>query len=551
MKTPVFYCFSVFSALIIGSALSPTAVAASGALDSEEAALLDLINNYRAQNGAAPLQASATLQPASEWMSNDLATVNHAFSHTDSLGRDPVTRVKAFGYSYPYVGENIAAGNADAQNTFAQWQSACDPDSSGACTYAHRQNMLNAGFHAIGIGRAYGANSAYGWYWVTDFGGTLDQPLGGGGGPTSPSAPRISSFAAMPLTISSGQSSTLTWSISGSPTSVTIDNGVGSVSGVSSKSVSPAQTTTYTITASNSAGAATAHVVVTVTAAYDTQPPTTPVLISAQAMSAVDVDLTWSASSDNMGVAGYQILRNGAAIGTVGASVLLWSDTSVSGGASYNYTVRAFDGAGNFSGMSNSIVVSTPAAADRSRSAPVISAFTASPATISAGQTSVLTWLVSEASTIRISGYPSSVAGMTSLAVTPSQTTTYTLTATNAAGSASASVTVTVGGGATRGSGMPPTTPVLKSAVARSSGEVDLTWAPSTSSAGVRGYQIFRNGSVIATTAGSYVAWSDNTVSANTVYTYAIRAVDAGGTNSAMSNSIQVITPGAADRQSR
>jgi len=97
------------------------------------------------------------------------------FSHTDSLGRQPSTRFAAFGYTYLPSGENIAAGYADAQNTFNLWQTACDPDSSGNCTYAHRTNMLYAGYKVIGIARAYNANSTYRWYWVTDFGGVVDQ----------------------------------------------------------------------------------------------------------------------------------------------------------------------------------------------------------------------------------------------------------------------------------------------------------------------------------------------------------------------------------------
>src|SRR6185436_11584482 len=140
-------------------------------LDAEQSSFLTLINNYRAQNGAGPLQVSIALQNSSQWMSTDMATKNY-FSHTDSLGRNPFTRMAAFGYSYATAsGENIAAGYSDAQNTLLQWQNACDPNASGVCTYAHRVNMLNASYKVIGIGRAYNAASPYRWYWTTDFGG--------------------------------------------------------------------------------------------------------------------------------------------------------------------------------------------------------------------------------------------------------------------------------------------------------------------------------------------------------------------------------------------
>ena len=145
-------------------------------LDSEESAFLSLLNEYRAQNGVGPLQVSVGLEAAAKWMSADMATNNY-FSHTDSLGRSTGARLLSFGYSYSPWGENLAAGYSDAQSAFIQWQSACDPDASGACTYAHRKNMLGAGFTAIGIARASSDNSAYGWYWTTDFGGFVEQSV--------------------------------------------------------------------------------------------------------------------------------------------------------------------------------------------------------------------------------------------------------------------------------------------------------------------------------------------------------------------------------------
>src|SRR5881409_1162919 len=157
----------VLGAVIAASAFSATSAVA---LDGEEQAFLGLINQYRAQNGLGGLSLDGQLNDASKWMSQDMCAKSY-FSHTDSLGRDPFARMAAFGYSYHTpAGENIAAGYSDAQNTLVQWQTACDPDASGACTYAHRQNMLNPSFQVIGIGRAYNASSPYRWYWTTDFG---------------------------------------------------------------------------------------------------------------------------------------------------------------------------------------------------------------------------------------------------------------------------------------------------------------------------------------------------------------------------------------------
>jgi uncharacterized protein YkwD/chitodextrinase len=332
---------------------SPPPPTSPPTLDSEEWGFLTLINNFRAQNGVGPLQVSLTLETASKWMSTDMATNNY-FSHTDSLGRSTGARLAAFGYSYTPWGENLAAGYSDAQTTFNQFATACDPDASGNCTYGHRQNMLGAGYNAIGIARASGGS--YGWYWTTDFGGYLDQGvLPTGQGPT------IASFTATPSSVAAGQSTSLSWSVSGA-SSVAIDNGVGDVSTVTSKTVFPSQTTTYTLTATNSAGSSVSRVTVTVTTPKDTQPPSAPVLTSAVAKNSNEVDLAWTASTDNVGVTGYQVLRSGLILITLSGTTLSYADTAAAPSTTYAYSVRAFDAAGNISPASNSIQVVTPAA---------------------------------------------------------------------------------------------------------------------------------------------------------------------------------------------
>ena len=78
---------------------------------------------------------------------------------------------------------------------------------------------------------------------------------------TSGSAPTITSFTASPSSIQSGQSSTLSWSVSNA-TTLSIA-GIGTVTGTS-RSVSPTTTTTYTLTATNTTGSTTATATVTV-----------------------------------------------------------------------------------------------------------------------------------------------------------------------------------------------------------------------------------------------------------------------------------------------
>ena len=92
----------------------------------------------------------------------------------------------------------------------------------------------------------------------------------------------------------------------------------------------------------------------------DTVRPTAPTNALASAQNSNQVSLTWTASTDNVGVVGYTILRNGNPIGSAAGTSYL--DTTVSPSTSYTYTVEAFDGAGNVSDPSNTAPVTTPAA---------------------------------------------------------------------------------------------------------------------------------------------------------------------------------------------
>lgn len=79
---------------------------------------------------------------------------------------------------------------------------------------------------------------------------------------TLPAPPVINSFSASPMSIVPGKPVTLSWNATGE-TSLYMDNGLGSVTGLLSMIVSPSQTTTYTLTASNAGGSATKTITVT------------------------------------------------------------------------------------------------------------------------------------------------------------------------------------------------------------------------------------------------------------------------------------------------
>jgi hypothetical protein len=202
---------------------------------------------------------------------------------------------------------------------------------------------------------------------------TLDQ--------TPPSVPQNLSATAV-----SQSQINLTWSSSTDPTPGsglkgyyvyrTIGGVTTQLSGIVSPSASPTfqdttvplpfTTYTYTVAAvdlapqpnvsSQSAGAS--------ATTLDQTPPSVPLNLSATVVSASQINLTWSASTDPMpgsGIGGYVVFRNGAGLG--GSATTSYTDTTVGGGTTYSYTVLAYDNAVpivNESAQSAAAVVTTP-----------------------------------------------------------------------------------------------------------------------------------------------------------------------------------------------
>ncbi len=98
-------------------------------------------------------------------------------------------------------------------------------------------------------------------------------------------------------------------------------------------------------------------------ATQDTEVPSAPSNVTADAPTHARVNLSWGAATDNVGIAGYEVLRDGETIATLRA-VTSYADTGVDPGTRYEYTVRALDPSGNRSSASDPATVTTPAAPD-------------------------------------------------------------------------------------------------------------------------------------------------------------------------------------------
>jgi len=91
----------------------------------------------------------------------------------------------------------------------------------------------------------------------------------------------------------------------------------------------------------------------------DIEPPTVPGSLTAESTDYNRVHLSWTASTDNVSVATYEIWRNGALAATVAHPTVTYDETTLTGGTTYTYQVRAKDSSNNYSGFSNSSVTKT------------------------------------------------------------------------------------------------------------------------------------------------------------------------------------------------
>lgn len=105
----------------------------------------------------------------------------------------------------------------------------------------------------------------------------------------------------------------------------------------------------------------------------DTQAPSTPTNLVASNVAETTVTLGWNASSDNVGVVGYDIYSGASNLGTVTATSA--NITGLVANTSYSFTVKAKDAAGNVSGSSNTVTVKTLGGGGGTTCAQTVSSF--------------------------------------------------------------------------------------------------------------------------------------------------------------------------------
>lgn len=343
--------------------------------------------------------------------------------------------------------------------------------------------------------------------------------------------------------------------------------------------------------------------------AADTQAPTAPANLISSSKTSTSVTLGWDLSTDNVGVEGYSIFRNGTQVGT--STTTGYTDNSLSSDTSYIYTVKARDSAGNLSAASNSVSVTTDPAASTGGITnhdfesgdltgwTVVSGNAFSTAdvtndvnwgwggpfnqngsnhlwgfkdggdsqvgvlkseTFTLGGTGAIDFLIgggNDSNNLYVALVRASD-GVELMKATGSNDEAYLRIQWNASTYVGTQCYIKIVDNSTGGFGhvnvddvnvptslgavdsAAPTIPGSLASPSHTDTSISIAWSASTDDVGVTGYRIYRNGAEVGDTIST--SYKDTGLTADTSYTYTVKAVDAANNMSGSSNSLLVKT---------
>ncbi|MEM7372588.1 MAG: fibronectin type III domain-containing protein [Bacteroidota bacterium] len=275
----------------------------------------------------------------------------------------------------------------------------------------------------------------------------------------------------------------------------------------------------------------------------DTQAPSVPTGLVSSNVTSNSFDVSWNASTDNVGVTGYTVYLDGVSQGTTTGTSYSFSGLNAS--TSYDVTVDAFDAAGNTSAQSSALSVTTSAAPDTDP--PSV------PAGLASSNITTSSFDVSwNASTdnVGVTGYTVYLDGASQGTTTGTSysfsglnsSTSYDVTvdAFDAAGNTSAqssALSVTTSAAPDTD---PPSVPAGLASSNITTSSFDVFWNASTDNVGVTGYTVYLDGASQGTTTGTSYSFSG--LNASTSYDVTVDAFDAAGNTSAQSSALSVTT---------
>ena len=274
----------------------------------------------------------------------------------------------------------------------------------------------------------------------------------------------------------------------------------------------------------------------------DTIVPTIPVNLVTTSVSFSQINLSWEASTDNIGVTGYEIYRNGTLLYTTTGTAVSVTNGIIPG-INYEFKVRAFDGAGNRSDFSNYLFAMTP--------------FDTTPPSAPSGLTATLVttsqidiiWNASSdnVGVVKYEVYKDGIKensvsnGVTSYSfpyLTQKTKYSFSVRALDAVGGTSTMSEIF--STTTRSVIPPPESPTGLTAKTISASQVNLSWNSPPNSMYVVGYKIYKND--VSSSVSKINAFSYTGLLPDTVYTFKITAYDSSGDESGFSNSVIATT---------
>ena len=270
------------------------------------------------------------------------------------------------------------------------------------------------------------------------------------------------------------------------------------------------------------------------TEAADTTPPSVPSGLAVSAESATQLQLTWTASTDDSGVTGYKVYRDGAYIKTVTGSP--GTDSGLKPATQYCYQVSALDASSHESAKSAQQCATTKSQSDTTPpSTPSDLVLTGVSAAIN------LKWSAATDDVgvvgyklYRDSNYLTTGTGTqaSDTSVTAGAQYCYQVSAIDAAGNESAKSAPQCATGGSGSDAVAPSVPGNLTLTATSA-RIELSWGASTDNIAVTGYKVYRGGQYVRSTTEPTMV--DTGLNGSTQYCYQVTATDAAGNESGKS----------------
>ncbi len=287
----------------------------------------------------------------------------------------------------------------------------------------------------------------------------------------------------------------------------------------------------------------------------DNNPPMSPPALTVLGKTSTSVTLRWLQAIDNVAIDSYEILRNNVSVGFTPNTA--YEDAGLKAGTEYTYTVRTVDASGNKSGPTVPVTVTTNPAINN-----IATVYYKAPAGWAQGYVHFRpqggNWTTAPGMKMAVA----EVAGYLKASLNVGESTQVEAVFNNGGalwdnngmknymlpiGASTVNQGVIKPGAPAPADSVAPSAPSNLALITKSDNAISLNWTAATDNVGVTGYQVFANGTRVATVVGTTATVEG--MQAATAYTMTVKAVDAAGNLSPNSNELQVTTNAAVNNQ--